>query len=281
MFTKTITERVALAETLAETITTQTEVLNQELNQLLTPYLQEGETVPDLTFLQELLNRHLETNKEEIHRTNLDNHAEQAESTAARFARVAEAETCSRLLSRVRGYIETMYGREFAQNFLTLNGETSRNPISLRSQVETVLEKLRQPDSLQPVEGFDIDPLTWANQLEEAMNRMRSAERRFKQASRGLFLARAARRRRLSDFDLCYRGLARTYQGLFLMLRKVGEAERVRPRLVDRGGSPETEPDETGAAPTPDGGGTDPGNAGPGADSGNPNQSGDPDEAAA
>ncbi len=226
----------------------------RELRKLLAPELQEGEEMPDLVALQELMASALERHMRRLvtaHDVLSELERQDAELRARRNLAV------SLLYHEVGGVRNLVAGRlapEIARVFLPLEGETSREPLVLLRQADRTVELLRDFTHRPQTAAFsDAERERHAAPLAEKANVLRRRDAQARRSAKSLDLARLDRRRALEEFNRVFIRIAGWLEHTYRAIDRDDLADAVRPsrqypgrtvaEITERAAAVEAEPE--------------------------------------
>ncbi len=196
--------------------------------------LDEGETLPELSFLQELLARRLARLATAVVFADEEIQGETSDLAAIKSEKASAAGELFEALFRLRSLVTGLHGSAASGAILGLGPRLPRDPMIVQRLAERALSKVAEPGFEAPppadgAPGFDL--AATVRRLEEPAARLRRA---LEAESREKRLAerRVIRKRdRLDDFDRAYRGTAGMLKAMYVMAGLDELAQKVRPSL--------------------------------------------------
>ncbi len=174
------------------------------LAELLRPELAEGESLPDLELLQELLGRALARRWQRLEA------ADQAREQARQHRRLKSDERFAaravlyRRVVDLRRLLRGVFGSAACRRLLGLAGETSREDRLLLRQARHIVARLASSSGALPVTSFQLtadDLARWAAPVEAAIETLEGASRLATIGVKEAEAADAELRRAIADFD--------------------------------------------------------------------------------
>lgn len=153
-----------------------------------------------------------------------------------RRRRELAADQAHRVLLGVRRAATGFFGTEGAAELLNMEGETSRDPVTLYRQGVLVMERLRDPELELPPSLLSGAPDRegWAALLEPALSTLREALDEVGGEEREAALTRALRNQTIADHDQDFNALARILEGFLLLAGRRDLSDDVRPGRLRR-----------------------------------------------
>ena len=202
----------------------------RELGKLLAPELADGEEMPDLIAIQELMASALERRLRLLITaadvlTQLEH-----QDTALRAWRDNAVDFLYREVGGVRKLVAGRLAPEIARTFLPLKGETSREPATLLRQADRVVDLLRNvAHSPQTANFSHAERVRYAAPVAEKADVLRRRDDQARRSAKGLDLARLDRRRALKDFNQVFIRVAGWFEHTYRAIDRDDLAEDVRP----------------------------------------------------
>lgn len=206
----------------------------------LTPYLKDGETMPDTGLLQELLGRFLADQAGDLAA------ADQAYSAAIRRHRALRIErfaTMAKVRSELRAFRELfdrVFGPDCCKTVLGTRNFTSRDPTMLVRLMQQAASALRDPsysfdETREGAHGLASAPL--ADQLEQVASGLKQLNEEQLEVQRIWRRAELARKdQKLAATKLAVSEAAALIKGLFVFTGNRFQARRLRPSHRKKGG---------------------------------------------
>ncbi len=202
----------------------------RELRKLLAPELAEGETMPDLVALQELMASALERRIRRLV-TSVDVLAElERQDALLRARRDVAVSLLHHQVGNVRNLVASRLERKIARIFLPLKGETSRDPLVLLRQADRTVERLRDVTEHPQTAGFcHAERERHAAPLAEKAENLRRRDAQARRSAKGLDGARLDRRRALEEFNQVFIKIAGWFEHTYRAIDRDDLADAVRP----------------------------------------------------
>lgn len=167
-YSRAVLRRIRLDRTLCAALETHEESVTGKLEELLTPFLEDGERL-ELQTLQRVLGRLIQDRHDRLTRADEEDQKERDEDFVLRLDRRERAAEVRRLLVELRRTLTSVFGKAQAESFLGLTQHTGRDPLVLQRQGRRVLERLRDTDQPLPdakLRGIHFDRGDWQKQLD-------------------------------------------------------------------------------------------------------------------
>lgn len=192
--------------------------------------LDDGETLPDVTHLQDLLARLLETRLDALVTADAAVRAVRRvapETRAARDRALAELYCTVRDL---RAGFAGLFGHDGGTLLLGVRGATAEYPPGLLSQARRVLERLREPlpELSDRVPGIEIECAEVADHLRPEVETLDRAVAEVERVTDEQRAAVAARTEALEAFDRVLGGIGRMVQGFAVLADRPALGRRIR-----------------------------------------------------
>lgn len=255
MYSKMVEKRGGDADRLSAAFDTHSQTAADVLSEVLQPYLEKEEAVPDLWQFQRLLARRLEGMRKELAEADSVHDKEVRDDRTVRFDRDEAATDLRERLVGIRRTVEGSFGPGASAALLGIEGNLPRDPRILRSIGSKLMMRL-QEEGLQGREsrlsGVQLDPTAWVQELDEPLGRLDEALRRLDRESRQAETTLIAKQQAMEAYDRAYLATARLMEDFFAYAGLTELAERVRPsrRSVSGPGDGEEEPLPGGPEPT-------------------------------
>lgn len=233
-----VATRKRLRKIVAGSATAYTPEVQRALTERLTPLLEEGETLPDLGLLQNLLVRLVRNEEQAMISADKSNERELGGDLVMRRRRDELVDRLYDRLVEIRTTLSALFGPEEALELVQLTGRTSRNPELLILQAERVIDRLQAPD-VRPVEirveGFQGDPAQWIAQVQPLLGDLNRTLEEVETERRSAVSTVREKQEALSGFDATVGGVVRILRGFLQLSGLDTEAERLRLRAARRG----------------------------------------------
>jgi hypothetical protein len=173
MPSKGVMDRHRVAKAIVATARTHAPQVGDRLQEILAPFVPEGETLPDLTGLQLALADYLEAQidaiveADEIHLEELDDDDE------PRRRRDEAADELYGTVVAIREMLVGAFGSERADAIHGIDGRTSQDPLRLFRQASRMLKRLNEQAASPPLprlDGAEVDLARLAVQLQPALD---------------------------------------------------------------------------------------------------------------
>lgn len=244
MPSKLVADRQKSARSVLALSGTQVPTIVARLTELLTPYLQGDERLPDIELFVQLVLRLLDAACTRMMEADRANHAERDDDHAPRKERNRTVKALYHELTATRELLKGVFGRAAARA-LGFSGITPRDPVALSLFADHVLQALRERDLPPP----KIPSITWDpsqilgrltalhNQLDRLLEDLRAE--RIQAVETHL-----NKHRTIAEYDDRFGRAATFLEALFRLAGADDLAERVRPsrRRPGRTSPPRTKP---------------------------------------
>ena len=178
MPSKGVLDRQRIAKAIVATARTHAPEVGDRLQEILAPFVPEGETLPDLTRLQLVLADYLEAQIDEIVQADEVHLKELDDDDGPRRRRDDAAATLYDTVVAIRETLAGPFRSQGADAIHGVDGETSRDPVTLQRQATRILERLNEESLELPparLQGIQIDLGTLAAQLQPALDELGQA----------------------------------------------------------------------------------------------------------
>ncbi len=204
----------------------------RSLEELVTPFLEDGKPMPDFVHVQQLLAAALES------RWHCLSQADEGydDADAHRHALIGERDDEVGLLYReladLRTILRGRFGAEPSRRLIGLRGDTSRDPVVILRQADRAVRRLRDlarplpPSKARPASA---DRWRWAAPVADAAGTLRAIVGRAVAAVKELDAARRLRKHALEDFNCVFVWIAGLFEALYRATGRDDRAAVVRP----------------------------------------------------
>lgn len=231
MATKSILKRQRTISAVLAAFRAHVQEVLPALGERLTPFLREGETLPDFGLVQGLVGRLLDdvrtrlVEAEKLHLDELD------QDLGPRFELRQLVSTVRSKLMAIRRIGEGLFGLERSAEIVPVEGPTAENPEALWRQAELTVSRLRKPDLASPsvaLDAVDFVPSQVADELETDVTALRQSLDAVGLERRKAESTLSARDQMVGESDLVLRGSVRLLTGYFLLAGRPDLARRIR-----------------------------------------------------
>ena len=171
-YSRAVLRRLRLDATVSNALRTHEKVLTEKLEELLTPYLEEGERL-ELPTLFRTLDRMIRDREEQLVRSEEKRVLERNQDAQLRIDRSEAVDELRRLMVGLRQDVTGAYGKKRGETFLGLHGPTSRDPLTLQQQALEVLDRLEERPLPKPrFQGVTLDRTQWRELLEPPVEKL-------------------------------------------------------------------------------------------------------------
>lgn len=231
MYSKMVTQRKKTASDLGAALNVHTSEASKALRQMLEPYLEDGDSVPDLPKLQRLFQRRLLDLRAQLAEADEVNLAEKRNDQALRQVRDETTLELVDLMSRLRFIVDKSCGKPVCQTLWGLEGTLPRDPVVVQGLAARIVKELRRESGRLPVDpmpGVQLDPLAWVEQLETPLAILEEALFQLSDDKRETLQSRVAKSRLLAEYDRAYQATARILEDFFRYVGQMDMAAVVR-----------------------------------------------------
>lgn len=249
MPSKAVIDRQRIGESILAAARTHADHVAQRLHEVLSPFIPEGQSLPDLAVLQLVVANLLEDRLEKLVAADEAHFEELADDLDPRVRRDETAQILYDKLIQIRSTLNGAFGAERGDNLLGFNGPTPRDPRILHRQATRALNRLREPDPEFPsgsLHGFRFDRNALADELQPAVDDLSAALRDVTRELRETETTKAEKDEAIEAFDAAVGGTARMLTGFDQLVGLDSFAKKIRLTLPDRGGQQEDEPQPPG-----------------------------------
>ena len=249
MPSKSVTDRQKSTRSVNAAIKTHANAIHERFADLVAPVLAEGEQVPDMRHLLDVLGRLLTLRVEAMVEADEAHIQELGDDAPARAVRDEVAEDLRAFVVELRQVLEGLYGPRFNAR-LNISGSTPEDPVVLIRFAGEMAKGLRDtplPESRIP--SASIDKAQTAQALDDKAEALDTALDKVALESREAETTQSAKDRAITANDLTFLHAARELEAIARLVELPDLADRVRPS-VRRPGL--TEDDELDITPTDD-----------------------------
>ena len=223
------TRTLDLAAALAAQSGTAAVGLDDELRQVLEP----GETMPDLRFLFELLERRLRRARQELDRADEQRFLEEMRVSVARHQAARAKDELYAEMVKVRKELVDLCGSPRARLQFGLSERTPRGATDLAFEARRIVDRLSTPGLQLPdaeLPGLAFVPASWADGLRPALERLEDLLSEIAGRRMAVIDGIAECRQALESCDATYLRVARSAEALFVLSGQPELARRLRPK---------------------------------------------------
>lgn len=171
-YSRAVLRRLRLDATVSNALGTHEKVLTEKVEELLDPYLEEGEHL-ELPTLFRALDRMIRDREKQLARSEEKRVLERNQDAQLRIDRRETTAEVRRLMVALRQEVTSAYGKEQGEAFLGLHGPTSRDPLTLQRQARSVLDRLDgRPVPKPRFKGVTLDRAQWRELLEPPVEKL-------------------------------------------------------------------------------------------------------------
>lgn len=237
MATKGITDRQRVAKGISATARTHAQEVADRLQEVLTPALEEGESLPDLVGFQQILARYLEMRSDAIVAAEEEHLKEQHDDLEPRRRRDEAAASLVRTLVVIRQVLAGAFGSDTIPELVGLEGSTASEPVLLLRQANRVLQRLQQPLVDLPatrLDGIQVDFTALSAHLQPALDDLTRAVQALDRELRETETSLRNKDLNLDTFDTAVSGIGRVLVGFDLLAGFRDYADKIRLTLPGR-----------------------------------------------
>ncbi len=237
MANKMVTDRSAEASLLSAASATFMREVSPALNDVLSPFVGEGETAPDLTTLPVLASRLVDDRNErliEADKANIDANSELIEPRKRRNEALSQA---SSTMYRTRDICRGLYGPELTATIIPDDRRIPKRPKAFLHMGEHVLERLRDVERKLPATtlfGIELERLELSSNFEVDLEELSGALNEVDLKSREAEITQAAKDEAMREFDVTFRAAIKLLEASAILAGKSELAGRVRPTRPSR-----------------------------------------------
>lgn len=224
-----------------------------KLTHRLEPYLAEGESVPDIWQLMQLLLRWLTSVTHEMVKADVANELELANDSRHRTLRNETVARLMQTLIALRDSCVSLYGKERIDQ-LGFVEQTPRNPRVLLNVARKLIELLQSSDYALPPPLFGnlgLDPLAMVEVIEAEIRVLEESLANVDEELKKAQSTQGAKGEKVETYKEGFFWIARWLEASFALAGMMHESERVKPSLRRRGRT-EVEPEPDGTVPEPE-----------------------------
>ncbi len=237
MANKMVTDRSAEASLLSAAAVTFMREVSPALGAVLSPFVGEGEPVPELTILPVLASRLVDHRLDHLIETDKANIDAQSELIEPRKRRDEALGQASDTIYRVRDVCRGLYGPELCTRIVPDDRRIPQRPKAFLHMGEHVLERLRDAERSLPsktlvgieVQRFELST-NFGSDLEELSESLDEVDLKSREAE----ITQAAKDEAMRQFNVTYRAAIRLLEASAILAGKPDLAGRVRPTRPNR-----------------------------------------------
>jgi len=252
MPSKQVTDRQKSARAVTATAETHASEAAVNIEQLLSPHLQPGETFPNVSLLLRLVGRHIAAENEALVSADLNHERELSDDAAPRQARNDNADKVREILVELRSSVDATYGTA-GLHTVRLQDAVPADPSVLGTTGHAVLAALKDATNHFPPprnNRLTLDRQSFVSDLEAALPPLDAALATVAKEVREAEVTLAQKRKALDSNDRTFSRGASTLSALFALGGLDDAASNVRPSGRKPGQTAETE-EPAPPAPTP------------------------------
>lgn len=244
MPSKMVTDRQKNATVLSAALKKHAGKTTDRFTRLVEPYLREGETVPDLIFFHELLQRRLAAVRQELVEVDDLLERERMEDSLAREQRDTAAAELVRVFVRLRHLVKGACGSDRCGEILSLDGAVPDDPVVLQRLGHNALARLKEGafEGSEQDAGVNFNTQVWVGRIEGPLARLDQALGHLSEENQDTYDRQAAKNSLMVEYDKAYLTCARLLENFFRHVGMDELATKVRPSQRTSNGEPE-EPD--------------------------------------
>lgn len=177
MAEKQITSRQKATDAVYKSVVTHSEITGRAWAKRYTPYLEEGETMPDMALAMKLVGREMVATTTVMVEASEDHERELADDTLPRKKRDERKNKLLKKVVDVRDSINSVLGQG-ALKALGISGRTPQEPVALIKTAKKMAKGLEDEEVKLPgprVKGITLDRVVLAGELRELINPLQEA----------------------------------------------------------------------------------------------------------
>lgn len=235
MASKMVRDRERSAEQVVSSVKTHGEQAGKALEEWLMPHVREGEQVPSVAFLLELMGRALELSAEQMKAANAAHDLELGDDASVRKTRDDAVAALYKRTTRLREIIQGLYGGE-ALGLLGVRGGTPTEDLALENFARDFAQKLRKETLPSPdVEDAKFDAVAEAQRLELLCDAVKQGRAAVEDEAAQAAQTFVAKHRALDAHDQTFSRVTRAMESLYILASQPELASHVRPSLTQPG----------------------------------------------
>jgi hypothetical protein len=256
MPSKLVTDREKSSLLVEKAAAVHAEAVAAALDVLFAPALQPGEQPPDFRHLLNLAGRTIAEARQRMVAADDAQLAELADDREPRRRRNEAARHLHEVLLGVRKAFDSLYAPLTAVEVLGLDHDIAVDPVRMRRQAVTVLERLRNPSLTFPqarYQGLAVQPANLADEIAPALAALEQTLDVVAQEKREAEATLAAKNDAIAANDAAFTRMANFLSALFAAANRPELARKVRPSTRRPGRTaepPEESPEPTLPPPT-------------------------------
>ena len=240
MANKMVTDRSAEASLLSAASVTFMREVSPALGAVLSPFVGEGETVPELTTLPVLASRLVNHRLEQLivaDKVNIDAKSELIEPRQRRDEALSQA---SDTIYRVRDVCRGLYGPELTARIVPDDRRIPQRPKAFLHMGEHVLERLRDAERSLPSKtlvGIEVERVELSTNFGADLEKLSESLDEVDLKSREAEITQAAKDEAMREFNVTYSAAIKLLEASAVLADKPKLAGRVRPTRPNRSSS--------------------------------------------
>lgn len=243
MPSKGVLDRQRIGNSIVAAARTHAAQVGERLEEILSPFLLEGETFTPTTF-QLVLARTLEDRLQKLVAADNAHLLELDDDQDPRIRRDEAAQTLYDTVVGIRETLNAAFSAPRTDTLLGIKGKTPADPLKLLGHAQDLLDRLREPTIVVPEQRFgavQIDLSRLADELQPALDELAEALSDVTREQRETEITLGEKTTALEAFDAIVGGVARALIGFDEMTDHPDFAKKIRLNLPQRGGATESE----------------------------------------
>ena len=227
-----VLERKVKVQDLAASLAAQRGTVAAGLEEELRCVLEEGEEMPDLRFMLELLERRLRLAGDKLDRADEERWLEVMRTSVARFESQGTKDELYAETVKVRKELVECFGSKRSRLQFGLSKRTPRGMIDLAFEARRLVDRLSHPELELPktrLRGLVPDPKGWVACLRPSLEPLEALVQEIAQRRVAVIDGIAECQRALESCDATYLRVARTAEAIFVLAGQPELARRLRP----------------------------------------------------
>lgn len=252
MHSKMVANRQKLSASLESSAFTHAADVAQRTNEVLSEFLAEGETFPDLETLQVLIGRRIEQARERMLEIDRLHNDEVVKDRALRRQRDAATGKLRQTILLIRDSYDGAYGPGRCEEILGFGTRIPQDAMLLRQLAATAISHMEAPGFTLP--EMELDGVNWSaeafvRQLREPYEELVETQDQLAREDRKSNKTIKLKNEAIEEFDEVSRRGANCLRGIYILAREDLWAERVRPPARRPGSGSGTDSDSGSGEP--------------------------------
>ena len=246
MTAKQVTDRARSVQTVHQAVETHAQRVAKGWSELISPYLDEGEQVPDMILALKLAARHMESKGARLVERSRQHDLELSDDVLVQAQHEQAQEGLYGTIVQTRQSVEGVFGL-LGLRVLGVRGRTPQEPEALLAMGRALSSNLLDPEVVlpDPLPGVSLDRAALAQRIQGKIDLLERARKELLKEKRESEATLSAKWKAMDENDKAFGRVARWLETTFALVGEEELAGRVRPsgRRPGRLQDPPEEPD--------------------------------------